>query len=70
MIDPISISEIAEMMNKTRKQVAQLHFHGRLPKPDKIIKACPLWDLNTIISFIDTGGVVDRRKNDAQKVST
>tara|TARA_R100000329_G_C7583575_1_gene206813 strand:+ start:464 stop:670 length:207 start_codon:yes stop_codon:yes gene_type:complete len=68
MIDPISISEIADMMSKTRQQVAQLHYHGRLPKPDKVIKACPLWDINTISTFLDNGGVVDRRKNDTQEI--
>ena len=38
-IDPISIAEIADLAGLDRKKVASLKYWGKLPDPDKVIKA-------------------------------
>jgi len=63
-IDPISIAEIAELAGLDRKKVASLKYWGKLPDPDKIIKACPLWDKDKIVTFLDQEGFKDRRKKE------
>ncbi len=66
-IEPVSVAEIAEIMQVPRTKVASLHYHGKLPAPDVVLKACPLWDKENIIDFLDTVGIVDnRRKNNGQ----
>lgn len=63
-INPVSVAEIADIMQVPRTKVASLHYHGKLPAPDVVLKACPLWDKDNIIDFLDTVGIVDnRRKN-------
>jgi len=70
-INPVSVAEIAEIMQLPRTKVASLHYHGKLPAPDVVLKACPLWDKDTIIDFLDTVGIVDnRRKNNEEKNNT
>lgn len=67
-IEPVSVAEIAEIMQVPRTKVASLHYHGKLPAPDVVLKACPLWDKENIIDFLDTVGIVDnRRKNNGQE---
>jgi hypothetical protein len=63
-IDPISIAEIADMTGLPRQKVASLKYWGKLPDPDKVIKACPLWDKDKIIKFLDEEGIKDRRKKE------
>jgi len=67
-INPVSVAEIAEIMQLPRTKVASLHYHGKLPAPDVVLKACPLWDKDTIVDFLDTVGIVDnrRKKNEEQ----
>jgi hypothetical protein len=63
-IDPISVAEIAELTGLTRQKVASLKHWGRLPDPDKVIKACPLWDKEKIVNFLNEEGIKDRRKKE------
>lgn len=70
-INPVSVAEIAEIMQVPRTKVASLHYHGKLPAPDVVLKACPLWDKENIIDFLDTVGIVDnRRKKDNEKTNS
>lgn len=60
--DPVSVAEIAEMLNVDRQKVASLKFHGKLPQPKKILKCGPLWDAKEIDDFINTVGIKDNRR--------
>lgn len=66
-INPVSVAEIAEIMQVPRTKVASLHYHGKLPAPDVVLKACPLWDKENIIDFLDTVGIVDNRRKKANE---
>lgn len=63
-IDPISVAEIAQIMGVDRAKVASLNFWGKLPKPDKVLKACPLWDKDKIVTFLNEEGFKDRRRKE------
>jgi len=60
--DPVSVAEIAEMLNVDRQKVASLKFHGKLPEPKKILKCGPLWDKSEITNFINEVGFQDNRR--------
>jgi predicted transcriptional regulator len=62
MIDPIGVSEIADMLGVSRQQVSQYKFHGKLPAPEKVLAQGPIWDKETIIDFISVVGISDGRK--------
>ena len=48
MIDPVGVSEIANMLGVTRQQVSQYKFHGKLPDPEVVLAQGPLWDKQVI----------------------
>jgi predicted site-specific integrase-resolvase len=42
------IAEIAETLGVTRNLVALWHHRGKLPPPDQVLKAGPVWTGETI----------------------
>lgn len=62
MIDPVGVSEIANMLGVTRQQVSQYKFHGKLPDPEVTLAQGPLWDKQVIEDFISVVGISDGRK--------
>ena len=38
MIDPVGVSEIANMLGVTRQQVSQYKFHGKLPDLSQLLE--------------------------------
>ena len=67
MIDPIGVSEIANMLGVTRQAVSQYKFHGKLPDPIKVLAQGPIWDKEDIEDFINDKGIQDRRKKVSQE---
>jgi len=63
MIDPVGVSEIADMLGVTRQQVSQYKFHNKLPDPKVVLAQGPLWDKTEIQSFINNVGIKDGRSN-------
>lgn len=66
-IIPVSVAEIADMMGVTRQKVASLKHWGKLPDPDYVLKACPLWDKEKIENFLKED-IKDNRKKGGEVI--
>jgi predicted DNA-binding transcriptional regulator AlpA len=55
-IEPLlSIRDLAEILNVSRRVVEGLRSNGRLPKPDLTIGKMPRWKAATIRAWIERG---------------
>ena len=66
-IIPVSVAEIADMMGVTRQKVASLKHWGKLPKPDYVLKAGPIWDRSKIEIFLKEE-IKDNRKKGGEVI--
>ena len=64
LIDPVGITEIAEMLGVTNVQVSQYKIHGKLPAPYKELAIGSVWDKKDIVKYINNGGIKDRRRRE------
>ena len=64
LIDPVGITEIAQMLGVTNVQVSQYKIHGKLPAPAKELAIGSVWDKKKIEDLIASGGIKDRRRKD------